>query len=88
MITYEVNDETKCLLGPEFSNTPIGRGVECCCICKSQLKVNSHPLVDEQKMIKETGFFVCILFYLMENSNHCVISHKHGGCEMFEKRSE
>jgi hypothetical protein len=85
MISYNVNDDSSCHMDPKNPH-PVGHGTECCCICKYQIEVFSHPWIDKKPMSNSTGIYVCIVGHNLEENNRGMISHKHGGCEMFDKK--
>lgn len=54
---------------------------KCCCKCKFQKPLYSHPSVDGKPMSNQLGF-VCTVFSHMEG-DEIVLMLEHGECEMF-----
>jgi hypothetical protein len=85
MIDYRVEDNSVCHIGlNELKNTSMGE--ECCCICSSLIELFSHPWIDNNRCTHTTRIYCCIVEHNIELNNNGMISHHHGGCELFTER--
>lgn len=55
----------------------------CCCQCQNQLEVRDYFYSGERKSL---GFFICLLFHVMEGADWVDLTGKHGVCEGFKRR--
>jgi len=51
---------------------------DCCCECKSNLKMKQHPWHPHTNV-----GYVCAVFNDVDNTRLCQPNHEHGMCEMF-----
>lgn len=84
-VSFHYVDMHDCNLNdPEYKNWG------CCCQCENRVEVAKHCChsgkTDRCVCSDSLGFYICLLFYVMGETDFATLSGEHGVCEGFRKR--